>query len=80
MSKSNSLVVLGALSALAVSSGVSAEDAKRLVGNDAIVVLTAHLFPFENASFFQVRNDSLHGPLGDSDLNSHLAKHCRRVP
>ena len=52
---------------------------KRLVSNDVIMVLAAYLMPFENASFFQIGDDSLHGSFGDSNLNRDVAKDNIRV-
>lgn len=50
-----------------------------LVGEDFILILPANLLAADEASSFQVLDDSLHGPLGDPDLSSHFSKDLFRL-
>jgi len=44
------------------------------VGKDAVVVLSADLFAFDEASFFQISDDPLHSSLRDADPRGHGAE------
>ena len=50
-----------------------------LVGPNTVVVLAANFFAFDKSTNFELGDDPLHGPLGDSDLHCHLSKHQGRI-
>ena len=52
---------------------------ERLIKSDAVAVLAADLFAFDDSARFKIGDDPLHGPLGDPDVQCHLAKHERWI-
>lgn len=42
--------------------------AKRLIGTDPVVVLTADLFAVDDPAGLKIGDNPLHSPFGDSDL------------
>ena len=50
-----------------------------LIGTDSILILPADFFPFDDAGRFQIGDDPLYGPLGDSDPLSDVTESRGRV-
>jgi len=48
---------------------------QRLLSQDAIPILSANLFSFNETTFFEVRDYSLNGSLCDSNFDRDLAKY-----
>lgn len=47
---------------------------QRLLGENPIAVLAPYLFPLDESAGFQFNNNSLHGTLGDADLQRDFAE------
>ena len=53
---------------------------QRMLGSDAIVVLTADLFAFDGSDRFEIGDDPLHSTFGNAHQPRNLAKHDGGIP